>query len=174
MLRQHKSSGQKNQKQKVSFNTSKPLDSGFYPSANSRHFLSRLSTTFLLDHLKNGGAMRDRTADLLRAKQALSQLSYSPNSRKLVGLAGLEPATSPLSGVRSNHLSYRPNSSLAAIASRSRQQACLKQLIKNYICECLSATSCFKEVIQPQVPLGLPCYDFTPVINPTVDAPLRS
>ena len=22
-----------------------------------------------------------------------------------------------------------------------------------------------KEVIQPQVPLGLPCYDFTPVIN---------
>ena len=31
----------------------------------------------------------------------------------------------------------------------------------------------FKEVIQPQVPLGLPCYDFTPVIDPTVDAPLN-
>ena len=28
--------------------------------------------------LKDGGAMRDRTADLLRARQALSQLSYSP------------------------------------------------------------------------------------------------
>ena len=26
----------------------------------------------------DGGAMRDRTADLLRARQALSQLSYSP------------------------------------------------------------------------------------------------
>ena len=26
----------------------------------------------------------------------------------------------------------------------------------------------FKEVIQPQVPLWLPCYDFTPVINHTV------
>ena len=25
-----------------------------------------------------------------------------------------------------------------------------------------------KEVIQPQVPLRLPCYDFTPVANPTV------
>ena len=25
-----------------------------------------------------------------------------------------------------------------------------------------------KEVIQPQVPLRLPCYDFTPVIEPTV------
>lgn len=27
---------------------------------------------------------------------------------ELVGLGGLEPPTSPLSGVRSNHLSYRP------------------------------------------------------------------
>ncbi len=27
----------------------------------------------------------------------------------------------------------------------------------------------FKEVIQPQVPLRLPCYDFTPVIGHTVD-----
>ena len=26
----------------------------------------------------------------------------------------------------------------------------------------------FKEVIQPQVPLGLPCYDFVPVVNHTV------
>ena len=30
--------------------------------------------------LKDGGAMRDRTADLLRARQALSQLSYNPIS----------------------------------------------------------------------------------------------
>ena len=55
--------------------------------------------------------MRDRTADLLRAKQALSQLSYSPKQTmrlKLVGLSGLEPPTSPLSGVRSNQLSYKP------------------------------------------------------------------
>ncbi len=32
----------------------------------------------------NGGAKRDRTADLLRAKQALSQLSYSPKSLTLL------------------------------------------------------------------------------------------
>jgi hypothetical protein len=32
-----------------------------------------------------------------------------------------------------------------------------------------------KEVIQPQVPLRLPCYDFTPVTEPTVAGclPLR-
>ena len=28
--------------------------------------------------------------------------------------------------------------------------------------------ACFKEVIQPQVPLRLPCYDFTPVMDHTV------
>ena len=53
--------------------------------------------------------MRDRTADPLRAKQVLSQLSYSPStSYFMVGLGGFEPPTSPLSGVRSNQLSYRP------------------------------------------------------------------
>jgi hypothetical protein len=63
-----------------------------------------------------GGARRDRTDDLLRAKQALSQLSYGPKINKcqmyyltLVGLGRLELPTSRLSGVRSNQLSYRPN-----------------------------------------------------------------
>jgi hypothetical protein len=32
---------------------------------------------------------------------------------ELVGLGGLEPPASPLSGVRSNHLSYRPNNAAA-------------------------------------------------------------
>ena len=36
--------------------------------------------------------------------------------------------------------------------------------------EALSAMILRKEVIQPQVPLRLPCYDFTPVAKPTVVA----
>ena len=36
--------------------------------------------------------------------------------------------------------------------------------------EALSAKILRKEVIQPQVPLRLPCYDFTPVAKPTVVA----
>jgi hypothetical protein len=62
----------------------------------------------------NGGASRDRTDDPLRARQMLSQLSYGPAlleamyCLQLVGLGGVEPPTSPLSGVRSNQLSYRP------------------------------------------------------------------
>jgi hypothetical protein len=60
-----------------------------------------------------GGADRDRTDDLRLAKPALSQLSYSPGRSDvsavfLVGLGRVELPTSPLSGVRSNQLSYRP------------------------------------------------------------------
>ena len=45
-----------------------------------------------------------RTLDPLLARQVLSQLSYTP----IMGLSGLEPPTSRLSGVRSNRLSYKP------------------------------------------------------------------
>ena len=55
----------------------------------------------------DGGGERDRTDDLLLAKQALSQLSYTPSS-SLVGLVGLEPTTPALSRRCSNQLSYRP------------------------------------------------------------------
>jgi hypothetical protein len=70
----------------------------------------------------DGGASRDRTGDLKLAKLALSQLSYGPirdlkftkftgaMAFALVGRGGVEPPTSRLSGVRSNHLSYRPPS----------------------------------------------------------------
>ena len=37
--------------------------------------------TLIFKTVKPGGARRDRTADLLHAMQALSQLSYGPTSR---------------------------------------------------------------------------------------------
>ena len=59
---------------------------------------------------KLGGGERVRTDDPLRARQVLSQLSYTPKFRRagMVGLAGLEPATSRLSVVCSSQLSYKP------------------------------------------------------------------
>ena len=37
--------------------------------------------------------------------------------------------------------------------------------------ETLKSASCpLKEVIQPHLPVGLPCYDFVPVISLTLDA----
>ena len=54
-----------------------------------------------------------RTLDPLLARQVLSQLSYTPITGfhwfvYPMGLSGLEPPTSRLSGVRSNQLSYKP------------------------------------------------------------------
>ena len=61
---------------------------------------------------KTGGGERNRTDDLLLAKQALSQLSYTPEcetirglpdtGNRVVGLGRFELPTSRLSGVRSN------------------------------------------------------------------------
>ncbi len=61
----------------------------------------------IVNALKDGGAMRDRTADLLRARQALSQLSYSPikvsilYANSLKGIGGSEwTRTTDLSLIR--------------------------------------------------------------------------
>ena len=52
----------------------------------------------------------DEVALKKEAKHTLSMwVSFlSANLRKMVGLPGFEPGTSPLSGVHSNQLSYRP------------------------------------------------------------------
>ena len=69
------------------------------------------------DFLTNGDG-EIRTLDPLLARQVLSQLSYTPIhalfTHDEMGLSGLEPPTSRLSGVRSNQLSYKPVYNLAA------------------------------------------------------------
>ena len=85
----------------------------------------------------------------------------------MVGRGRLERPTSPLSGVRSNHLSYRPLSIYETLyfIRREMRTATLTLFFetKRNILVFLR-----KEVIQPQVPLRLPCYDFTPVADRTV------
>ncbi len=66
----------------------------------------RLTAVMLPYRRPIGGGERIRTVDLLLAKQALSQLSYTPEPGiicpTMVGLGRIELPTSRLSGVRSN------------------------------------------------------------------------
>ena len=100
----------------------------------------------------------------------LSQLSYTPVfttyninleiPNRMVGLIGIEPMTSPLSGVRSSQLSYRPEARYCT-TSIYLKKCVVKQTNKLFFLR--------KEVIQPLVPQRLPCYDFTPITGHTFE-----
>ena len=82
--------------------------------------------------LRCDGDKEIRTPDPLLARQVLSQLSYTP----MIGLNGLEPSTSRLSGVRSNQLSYKPISKVKDLLSTKFNFASLrfeKRLVLNSI-----------------------------------------
>jgi hypothetical protein len=51
------------------------------------------------------------------------------SSAEVVGLGGLEPPTSPLSGVRSNHLSYRPGRDRLLFSSSDLRQTTKNPLL---------------------------------------------
>ena len=57
----------------------------------------------------------------------ITLFTFITHSVWVVGLSGLEPPTSPLSGVRSNHLSYRPKgiTAFCSILSTIYQSICV-------------------------------------------------
>ena len=83
----------------------------------------------------------------------------------MVGLDGLEPSTPALSRRCSNQLSYRP---IPCFAQSFNETISVNTVKSGRLLGLLS----LKEVIQPHLPVRLPCYDFTPVMKPTVDAVL--
>ena len=119
-----------------------------------------------------GGDEGNRTPDPLLAKQVLSQLSYTP-----IFLQGLLVGFSRYYG----ELVHRavPSKLNNAITSVSTALNCSQQAAKvlesflnlnwSFEFRILYSNSVLlrKEVIQPHLPIRLPCYDFTPVINPT-------
>ncbi len=120
-----------------------------------------------------------------------------------MGLGGLEPPTSRLSGVRSNRAELQTQILIIRFDYYEREMQTAAKLldaftikkglfflslkssviIHSYECAIVSLLErryvlmnrsrllqiiLRKEVIQPQVPLRLPCYDFTPVADSTV------
>jgi hypothetical protein len=102
------------------------------------------------------------------------------NSFGLVGLTRFELVTPRLSSVCSNQLSYRPSpvspvtplyqrTGIGPILSKLDRRAC--QQTSRSLCQIdllRSLAGSRKEVIQPQVLLQLPCYDFTPITDHTL------
>ena len=97
-----------------------------------------------------------------------------------MGQGRVELPTSRLSGVRSNHLSYwpdrdplfvraAPSGPRTAVPPRSLKTG-LYALRRGIDLRFVPKHVLRKEVIQPQVPLRLPCYDFTPVTNHSLGA----
>ncbi len=94
---------------------------------------------------------------------------------------GLEPSTSRLSGERSNQLSYIPirlNNTIVAksafvvsVCALGLLRFDVRSLKRGYgvwhLRACArGAVIRRKEVIQPHLPVQLPCYDFVPVTSP--------
>jgi hypothetical protein len=98
-----------------------------------------------------------RTPDLVLAKHALSQLSYTPAKLRILDPGRFELPTSRLSSVRSNQLSY-------GSAKYQREQINAPG-IKVRLLSHSRRSKNRKEVIQPHLPIRLPCYDFTPITN---------
>ena len=107
-------------------------------------FLAQTHRWFVLGVRRStsGGDSRDRTGDLLLARQALSQLSYIPFY--LLSLSGRVPSK------LNNEESFKTPADLRMLQRFLRRCGLLR-----------------KEVIQPLVLERLPCYDFTPIIEPT-------
>ena len=102
-----------------------------------------------------GGDEEDRTPDPLLAKQVLSQLSYTP----IFGFPSVFQAS---------------HCGTVFFSTLKIEQCFLSTLRSPLLTEAyeLSFVLLRKEVIQPHLPIRLPCYDFTPVINPTLDGVL--
>ena len=78
----------------------------------------------------------------------------------LVGLTGIEPVTSSLSGTRSNQLSYKPGFARKGRGTLEVHARAFQHSPEGVLPR--------KEVIQPLVPQRLPCYDFIPITTHTL------
>ena len=97
----------------------------------------------------------------------------------MVGLSRFELLTPRLSSVCSNQLSYRPETwcfkePLPVLSKLDSARLLHNNLRARSIFENvrINPEDSRKEVIQPQVLLQLPCYDFTPITDHTLGASL--
>ncbi len=133
---------------------------------------------------------------------ALQQVTANAARRCLVGLVGVEPTTLPLSGARSGQVSYRPKRNAdgrrsrgperrpSAVARRGSGFVPTGKVAHRHLVYPSGSPWRFgcadvepargrvlmilrKEVIQPHLPIRLPCYDLVPLTGFTLNALVR-
>ena len=116
-----------------------------------------------LSHFKSKHDLKHppRRALCSRKRRTKTKKAATIKLLPLMGLGRLGLPTSRLSGVRSNRLSYKP------MKTRERNFAKVRMTTKSVSDEHRNCDP-LKEVIQPQVPLRLPCYDFIPITTHTL------
>ena len=117
----------------------------------------------------SGGDDGIRTHDPLLAEQVLSQLSYTPICLPAFRFVSFLRQSFK---IEQQEISFSKTSSI----SLSILWVLFSSNIRSYLLKLLSselpAVLHRKEVIQPHLPIRLPCYDFTPVANPTFGSAL--
>ena len=119
----------------------------------------RYKTIFGARPLAGGGDDGIRTHDPLLAGQVLSQLSYTPVS--LPFLRGLA-----LRSLKIEQQYFRRTLSYLSSLPLLSFGFSYRVLLLGFFCLAFLHR---KEVIQPHLPIRLPCYDLTPVIESTFD-----
>ena len=123
-----------------------------------------------------GGDEGNRTLDPLLAGQVLSQLSYTPVCVNVAVRRHIASASADISRCRRQHIA-RPQGRISLRGlprprslkiEQCRTNSCL--FLYKVVCTRISPYPHVlhrKEVIQPHLPIRLPCYDLTPIIEPT-------
>ena len=116
-----------------------------------------------------------RKAFFLRFLFVFPSLVVSKNPRRvrrrLLETRGFEPLTSGLQSRRSSQLSHAPEKKASSGKAEKRKGTIFSE--GGSSCTPAACLSLRKEVIQPHLPVRLPCYDFTPLTKRAFDtAPL--
>lgn len=106
------------------------------------------------------------------AKASLMKTLHDYNLIKMVGQEELESSTFAVSERRSNQLNYWPgkdeNPFYSTDTETEKTQFYEEMCRQSLDLSVRENGFSIKEVIQPHLPVLLPCYDLTPITNPTV------